>query len=119
MLEYYKGFGNAQPLTGVRRRGASLNKKVATYVRDHVQTLKGDEVTAVRYHDTDIVMFNDERITLFTGSWFTPTTKRRMNQASAEYGLGFSVVQEQSQWRVYHHLGKVDRFANGSVTFNR
>jgi len=49
-------------------------KGIATSVR-----MEGKR-THVRYHQTDVVSFDDERVTLRTGGWRTATTKVRMNQ---------------------------------------
>lgn len=56
--------------------------------------------TAVRYHDTNVVEFTQDTITLNSGGWQTVTTKRRMNEVSAQYGLGFHVSQENFKWWV-------------------
>lgn len=47
--------------------------------------------THVRYHSTDVVSFNASTIILRTGGWNTPTTRRRMNQAAKQFGLGYGV----------------------------
>ena len=67
----------------------ALAKKVGTSVRRYVAN--GTEYTAVKYHQTEIVIFSDKGILLDTGGWETATTKRRMNQVSDIYGLGFHV----------------------------
>jgi 5-hydroxyisourate hydrolase-like protein (transthyretin family) len=54
----------------------------------------------VVYHSTTIVKWNDEQIVLNTGGYFTATTKKKMNQASQQFDLGFSVYQENSHWFV-------------------
>lgn len=40
----------------------------------------GDPI-AIKYHDTDVVTYTRESITLNSGGWKTVTTKRRMNDA--------------------------------------
>jgi hypothetical protein len=99
MLGYYEGWPQtATPLTGVLVRGAALNKLKATHVYDRGN---GDGIkTAIRYHDTDVVTIYSDCVVLNTGGWFTVTTKRRMNQASKEYNLGFSVWSKQGRWFV-------------------
>jgi hypothetical protein len=57
-------------------------------------------VTIIRYHKTDIIQFDDNRIVLDTGGWNTATTKSRMNQASNQFGLGYHVYQEDYSWYV-------------------
>ncbi len=54
----------------------------------------------VKYHDTDVVKFNADYIILNHNRWVTDTTKKRMNQASNEYDLGFRVSQRKGQWYV-------------------
>lgn len=60
-----------------------------------------DEISVV-YHSTEVVNYHKEigELKLNTGGWFTPTTKTRMNQASNEFNLGFTVYQENSEWFV-------------------
>ncbi len=52
------------------------------------------------YQETTVVSFNNNRITLRSGGWETRTTKRRMNQASAQFSLGYSVFQKNYEWFV-------------------
>lgn len=54
----------------------------------------------VKYHDTTIVAFNEEKIILDTGGYDTATTRRRMNQVSQEFGLGFKIYQRNFRWYV-------------------
>lgn len=56
--------------------------------------------TTVRYHETDVVTFDAETITLKTGGWRTATTKNRMNQTANQYDLRFIVYQEKFEWFV-------------------
>lgn len=73
---------------------------------------------AVSYHGTVVVLWDRERITLNSGGWLTATTKKRMNQASNEYDLGFSVYQSKHQWYVTTVDGRKFEFHDG-ITFNR
>ena len=55
----------------------------------------------VTYHNTIVVkVVNDRFVILNTGGWYTTTTKRRMNQASKQYGLGYIVYQADFVWYV-------------------
>lgn len=78
----------------------------------------GDTVT-VRYWYTDVVTANllTGDVTLNTGGWQTTTTKARMNQAAAEYNMGFSVYQKNWQLFVRKSDGTEIPF-DRSVTFN-
>ncbi len=75
-------------------------------------------LTYVTYHATDVVAFDNEKIILDTGGWFTNTTKLRMNQASNQFSLGYSVFQKNHQWYVTY-CGKTVKFDGDSVTFQR
>jgi len=80
--------------------------KVATHIhRD------GDKVT-VYYHDTPVVSFDDNRIVLKNGGWYTATTRTRMNQVSNTYGLGYGVYQRNFKWYV-DYAGKKCEFEEG------
>ena len=59
-----------------------------------------DNVTYVRYHDTDVVAFDAKSISLNSDGYRTVTTKTRMNQASNQFCLRFGVVQRKGQWFV-------------------
>ena len=59
-----------------------------------------NNITMVCYHSTPVVKITDTEIILNTGGWYTATTKRRMNQASKSYGLGFAVYQVNHSWYV-------------------
>ena len=75
-----------------------LKGKTATKVLDLSD--KMGLKAAVRYHDTNIVEFTPDTITLNSGGWQTATTKRRMNETASAYGLDFWVSQEDFKWWV-------------------
>ena len=60
--------------------------------------LSGLNVTRVLYHGTAVTQFNNKEILLNTGGYFTATTKKRMNQASQEFNLGYYVFQKNYVW---------------------
>ena len=72
-----------------------------------------DEVV-VRYHWTEVVKCNKDVIILNTGGYHTQTTKRRMNQASDVFGLGFRVYQEDYMFYV-DHKGKTYKFNHDNI----
>jgi hypothetical protein len=58
----------------------------------YATTIAGDgQTTHVTYHSTVIVEWDNSTVTLRTGGWDTVTTRRKMNQASRQFGLGFQV----------------------------
>ena len=63
--------------------------------------IDNDNVLMVTYHNTVVVKVTNNRyVTLNTGGWYTNTTKTRMNQASRQYGLRYSVYQVDFAWYV-------------------
>ena len=71
-----------------------------------------DGKITVRYHSTDVVVFDEKAITLNSGGWLTVTTKTRMNQASRQFDLGYHVFQKNSDWFVDYN-GKTIPFEDG------
>ena len=72
---------------------------------------RGDDI-AVTYVSTDIVRFNASRVVLNSGGYETVTTKRKMNQAARQFGLGYSVFQKAHVWYVAHK-GQTLPFVDG------
>ena len=68
--------------------------------------------TKVIYHNTVVVKWNKNKIVLDSGMWLTNTTKTRMNQASNQYGLGYTIFQKNFQWFV-EYKGKTYEFHDG------
>ena len=64
-------------------------------------TVSGDhDYMRVTYHSTSIVKFSSSEIILNSGGWQSVTTKRKMNQASNQFNLGFAVFQDDHIWYV-------------------
>lgn len=74
--------------------------------------------TVIQYHATKVVTFNDKEILLNNGGWKTNTTKARMNQASNEYGLGYTVYQKDFGWFVTYK-GETLEFDGNVCLFDR
>ncbi len=74
---------------------------------------------AVTYVSTLIVDATPDQVTLDSGGWHTVTTKRKMNQASRQFGLGYAVLQRAGKWLVQmpRSGGVVDYF--DGMTFPR
>lgn len=71
-----------------------------------VSTTRG--ITSVVYHKTAVVQWGDGHITLNSGGWMTYTTKKRMNQTSETFGLGFKVFQKAGAWFVDYQGDTLD-----------
>ena len=71
-------------------------------------------MTAVRYHQTEVVQFDQNLIVLHSGGWQSVTTKLRMNQTSNQFGLGFSVYQKNFEWFVDYNGQKLE-FYDGMI----
>ena len=55
------------------------------------------DLTCITYHRTQIVAFDRHNIVLRTGGWDTATTRRKMNQASNQFGLRYSVYRDKGE----------------------
>ena len=75
-------------------------------------------LTKIVYQRTAIVTFDRDSVTLRNGGWQTVTTKRKMNQASHQFGLGYSVFQKDFSWFVTLPNGATIPFMDG-MTFER
>jgi len=73
---------------------------------------------SVVYRGTEVVKATSKSIILDTNGWFTNTTKTRMNQASNQYGLGYTVFQKNYDWFVTYR-GKTRKFRGNRMTLPR
>jgi hypothetical protein len=70
--------------------------KLSSYRTTWESTLNGGSVTYIR---TKIVSWDADRtVTLNSGGYHTVTTKRKMNQAANQFGLGYRVYQHRFEW---------------------
>lgn len=67
----------------------------------------------VTYTDTDIVKWVKNKIILCSGGWKSVTTKRKMNQASNQFNLGYSVFQKDFVWYVDTPQGETVKYYDG------
>lgn len=75
-----------------------------------------DGVTRVTYHRTVVVEVTVMgSVILRSGGWKTATTKTRMNQASNQMDLGYSVFQKNYAWYVKLPSGKIVDFRDGMI----
>ena len=72
----------------------------------------------VVYHNTRVVDVAPEHIALDTGGWKTATTKLRMNQASTQFNLGYTVYQQKRQWFVSYR-GVTRQFDQDEIVLER
>lgn len=72
----------------------------------------------VTYRNTDIVTHTPKTVTLRSGGYETVTTKRKMNQASIQFDLGYGVFQKDFKWFVDLPNGKTVDFVDG-MTFSK
>lgn len=93
----------------------SQQQKVGTH-RTTVAT-DASGVTRVTYHSTVVVEFDHKTIILRTCGYRTATTKTRMNQASNQFSLGYSVFQKNYEWYVTFK-GQTYQFKDG-ITIHR
>jgi len=100
-------------------RADKIGKHRTSIINDNNQLL-------VTYHSTVVVkVINDRYVVLKSGGWLTPTTKRRMNQASNEYRLNFRVFQKGWVWfvetpnsTIEYYEGMIIDIINGKILNN-
>lgn len=83
-------------------------------------TIRGNENGALEvvYVSTPIVKLEGDTVTLNSGGWETVTTKRKMNQTSNQFDLGFGVFQKDWIWFVDLPNGETVKFTDG-MSFKR
>jgi len=85
-------------------------RKLARQLGSHkTSILTENGITKIIYHSTCVVSFNHEMVQLNSNGWQTATTKTRMNQASNQFDLGFTVYQKDFTWFV-EYQGKTLEF---------
>ena len=76
-------------------------------------------MTTIRsYIEIQIVRFNEAEIILDTASWWTATTKNRMNQVSQQCHLGYRVFTQNGTWYV-DYLDKTHEFSAPRIRLDR
>jgi len=73
-----------------------------------------NEYTRVIYHNTPVVSYNQDKIILNSGGWMTATTKKRMNQVSDMFNLGYQVYQKDYSWYI-DYKGQTFDFYDGFI----
>lgn len=66
------------------------------------------DLTVITYHSTQIVAFDRRYITLRTGGWDSVTTRRKINQAANQFGLGFTVQRDKGTTYVCNRVGRIE-----------
>jgi hypothetical protein len=72
-----------------------------------------DDGGSVIYTNTAIVRWSSSKIALNSDGWQSVTTKRKMNQASHQFGLGYSVYQRNHVWYVDTPQGETVEYYDG------
>ena len=90
-----------------------------TKIGSHKTSIFTDEegFTNIIYHSTAVVRFNQlkDKIIVNSGGWHTNTTKTRINQASNQFRLGFSVFQKDFNWFITNAIGETIPFKDNMV----
>lgn len=75
------------------------SKQNRTIAHNTIARLEGDNIV-IRYHNTDICIISpDNTKQLFTGGWYTLTTKQRLN----ELVTPFTLYQEHNKWYIWDY----------------
>jgi hypothetical protein len=72
-----------------------------------------DGFTVITYHWTPVVKIENQsrKVILNSGGFHTNTTKTRMNQASNQFDLGYTVFQKDFEWYV-DYKGQILNFTD-------
>lgn len=84
--------------------------RLSEYRTTWAEDAQGGCVTYVR---TRIVTWDRDTVTLRSGGWDTVTTRRKMNQASRQFALGYSVYQKAFETFVTLPDGRTVDFVDG------
>jgi hypothetical protein len=87
-----------------------MTNKIGT----HKTTVHRNEAAGfVQYHDTRVVEWSHNSITLNSGGWRTQTTAKRINQTMRNLGLNVTVYQKNHEWFVTYPSGTTVEFSDG------
>ena len=92
--------------------GGKAHRKLAnnTYVVAVAEKFGDKMLCAVRLHQTDVVTFGPDRVTVYTGGWRTVTTKDRINSSLPD---GFGIRQEGGVWKWCRDWSQEADFSEG------
>lgn len=79
--------------------------------RSTAEWFDAEGVRYIRYHDTDVVKVQNNKVTLNSNNFRTVTTKERMNTELRK--LGFQIGTEKGVWYVYDRDHKYTTFYDG------
>lgn len=87
------GQGQFQVYVGLfRRNGKRLTKRVAN---NTLEVNYEDGKRAIRLHNTDVITFDGNKITLNSGGWHTRTTMERINRYLPE---NYRLITQSYEW---------------------
>lgn len=81
-------------------------------------TYRDGETVRIVFHNTAVFTIAPDWVKLDSGGWRSATTKRRINDAAALYGLPLEVKQVKGAWLVVVNGDRVHRFVDG-LTLDR
>lgn len=93
--------------------------KITVLGKHKTKVVNIEGYTSVWYWDTIIVSFSDKKIILNSGGYWTNTTKKRMNQASCQFNLGYHVWSKQGIWYVTDSNGETSPFQGHKFIIER
>lgn len=91
-------------------KSKGIKKKATSYEKS------GEEII-FRLYGTNIVIIRPHEIELNTGGYGTVITKRRMNQISREFELGYNIFQKDRTWYV-DYMGQIVHMGR-NIVLNR
>ena len=89
------------------------HRKIANNTKLELCEGTHEECIDMRLHGNVVARFYPDYLELFSGGWYTPTTKNRLNLALDVAGVcGYSVWQHNYHW-YYGYLLSGEWFENG------
>lgn len=111
------GFDGSNQAAALETNAMARMNKLSTYA---TKIAKIGEETIITYHRTDIVRFDGEMIALNFGGWDTVTTRRKMNQAAAQFCLPFSVYRKAGETFIECRVtGETIQYTGHAITIQR
>ena len=107
-------YGNANTTTTFNCSSNPVQSK--NLIGTHKTSIyRNKDILIVKYWDTEIVIWDSTSIILNNGGYYTATTKRRMNQVSLQFGLGYNVFQKDYKWFVQTSENKIFCFQQNQI----
>jgi hypothetical protein len=97
------GVGQFQVYVGLF---AKTGKSIAKKIDNNTYSIDYGKSTAIRLHDTDILTFESDHVTINSGGYHTHTTKARINKYLPK---GVALIQRKFEWYIQDDRDKTTK----------